>query len=159
MPVGDGLQRAFLRNQRETKMKNDEPQSDDPSEAMFTVNGESKTAARWAEETGITVKTIYVRIGDGWTVEQAVKTPPNQRHNWLAKQKQRPASVVNNEKVEQLIGFLETLAPDLHAIKTELHTIKESAAMLKEVAPHIQLLVKELAPPNPDKGNNEQQKN
>lgn len=46
---------------------------------IITFNGESKTAAQWAVETGIDAGVIYARLNQlGWSEEKALTTPVRQ---------------------------------------------------------------------------------
>lgn len=51
----------------------------------ITFNGETLALAAWAERTGISKDTIYMRLAAGWSVEKALTTPVRQY-------KKRPAS-------------------------------------------------------------------
>lgn len=39
----------------------------------ITANGQTKTVAEWAEELGVSAKTIYTRLARGWSEEESVK--------------------------------------------------------------------------------------
>lgn len=42
---------------------------------LIEYNGKVQTASQWADETGISGRTIVRRIRSGWTVEKALTTP------------------------------------------------------------------------------------
>lgn len=42
---------------------------------LLTYNGETKTVAEWARETGLSYKVLYRRLCLGWTAERALTTP------------------------------------------------------------------------------------
>lgn len=42
---------------------------------MLTLDGETKCLSEWAEITGISRDTIYMRIRNKWTIEEALTTP------------------------------------------------------------------------------------
>jgi site-specific recombinase XerD len=44
--------------------------------AVISVNGESMTATEWAKKLGTPVQTIISRVKRGWSVQEAVTTPP-----------------------------------------------------------------------------------
>lgn len=46
---------------------------------VVEFNGESKTIAQWARHVGIGYSTLNNRIRVGWTVEEALSTPPLRR--------------------------------------------------------------------------------
>ena len=41
----------------------------------ITWKGKTQKLARWAEEIGINVKTLYYRIDSGWSIDKALSTP------------------------------------------------------------------------------------
>lgn len=45
----------------------------------ITIEGDTKTIPEWAEFLGVSMFLIYKRIERGWTPEEAVCTPPQQR--------------------------------------------------------------------------------
>lgn len=45
----------------------------------ITINGETKRMSEWAKESPVTTTTIYQRIKDGWTIEDAILTPPHKK--------------------------------------------------------------------------------
>jgi hypothetical protein len=48
--------------------------SNDPA-ARWHHRGETLTAAKWSQRTGIQVKTLLQRCRMGWSVEQVLTTP------------------------------------------------------------------------------------
>ncbi len=42
---------------------------------LVTIQGTTQTAAKWADQNGIDRKTVYGRINDGWSKEDAVQIP------------------------------------------------------------------------------------
>jgi len=47
----------------------------------LTFNGETKLLLVWAEQLGISDKTLRTRIRDGWSVERALTTAVNSHLN------------------------------------------------------------------------------
>lgn len=45
----------------------------------YKVDGHLKTLAQWSREYGVSPSTILHRIEDGWSVEDAVKTPSKKK--------------------------------------------------------------------------------
>lgn len=43
---------------------------------MVTFRGQTKPAVAWSEELGLNQQTLLKRLRNGWTVEQALTTPP-----------------------------------------------------------------------------------
>lgn len=41
----------------------------------ITHNGETKCIAEWAQQAGISVKSMYTRLASGWSIEKAISTP------------------------------------------------------------------------------------
>jgi hypothetical protein len=53
------------------------------SNRFITYNGKTQTLSQWAEETGINLRTIKSRVDiRGWSIEQALSTPPKQRRGY-----------------------------------------------------------------------------
>jgi hypothetical protein len=47
---------------------------------LLTLNGKTKTLSQWSRECGLKITTIYMRVKQyGWTVEEALTTPPQSR--------------------------------------------------------------------------------
>ncbi len=44
-------------------------------DSVLTHKGETLPIAEWARRTGIKDKTIYMRIREGWTVQDALEKP------------------------------------------------------------------------------------
>lgn len=42
---------------------------------VITFNGESKSMTQWAEEVGIKVGTIWMRLHLGWSIEETLQKP------------------------------------------------------------------------------------
>ena len=78
-PAGHTLERIdnekgySLANCRWATMK--EQSRNTRSNLLLTLHGITKTAAEWAEDTGINRKTLYSRKHKGWTDEQALTQP------------------------------------------------------------------------------------
>lgn len=49
------------------------------SNVLLTYKGETKTAAQWAKEIGITKSSMYHRLHRGWTVEEIITIPMGQK--------------------------------------------------------------------------------
>lgn len=47
----------------------------------ITYNGETKTMAEWSEIIGVKAGTIWSRLNKGWSIDEALTTPVNQRRN------------------------------------------------------------------------------
>ena len=47
---------------------------------LLTFEGETKTIHEWAKIKGISSPALYKRINRGWTVEDALTTPPVPEH-------------------------------------------------------------------------------
>lgn len=43
----------------------------------YDYNGRSLTLKQLADQSGLGVSTIRARLNKGWSVERAIKTPPN----------------------------------------------------------------------------------
>ena len=46
---------------------------------FLTLDGETKTLAEWAEQTGINANTLNKRLQYGWEPERALRTPTRKR--------------------------------------------------------------------------------
>lgn len=46
---------------------------------LVAIGGVSKTLTRWAEEYGVPLGTVWMRIKRGWEVERALSAPPANR--------------------------------------------------------------------------------
>ena len=58
---------------------NKEQQNNKRNNRFLLYRGSKKTMAEWSEITGISASTIKSRIERGWSVEEALETPVNQR--------------------------------------------------------------------------------
>lgn len=43
---------------------------------VICFKGESKTASEWARDIGISANSLYIRLKNGWSIEEALTTPP-----------------------------------------------------------------------------------
>ena len=48
----------------------------------LTWNGETKTLAEWARTVSFNHKLIHDRLKRGWSIDDALHTPPAQGHSW-----------------------------------------------------------------------------
>lgn len=46
---------------------------------LYPHNGKSQTIPKWSEETGIPITTLRFRFSHGWSVSDALDTPPGER--------------------------------------------------------------------------------
>jgi len=53
----------------------DEQMNNRRNSVVLEYEGQSKTAAQWAKEKGISPYTIYDRLSSGWSAERAISTP------------------------------------------------------------------------------------
>lgn len=47
----------------------------------ITFNGETKTIADWARDLGISKNTIFTRLRNGWSEQEAISKPINKRYS------------------------------------------------------------------------------
>ena len=47
---------------------------------LFTLNGKTQCFKDWCQEFGIGVSTFYERLGNGWDIERALRTPVRVKH-------------------------------------------------------------------------------
>jgi len=45
----------------------------------YTYNGITKPMSHWAKYAGISVRTFHQRLSLGWSLEDAIKIPPNNK--------------------------------------------------------------------------------
>ena len=60
---------------------NKEQQRNKRNTCYLTYKEKTQSASEWAEEYGISVKTLTRRIRDGWSIEKALETPVKERKN------------------------------------------------------------------------------
>jgi hypothetical protein len=72
---------------------------------QLECNGKTQSIGKWAKETGIIRTSIYTRLRDGWSIQEALTTPndryamPNQHHTdyantlWNSIKIQQPQSI------------------------------------------------------------------
>jgi len=65
----DNCRWASLQEQQRNKRTN----------RVIEFNGEKKLLVEWASEKGISVKALWFRLYDGWSVERALTTPVQRR--------------------------------------------------------------------------------
>lgn len=58
-----------------------EQQNNQRGNVWIEFNGETRTQSDWAERIGLKPHSLYQRLQHGWTVENALTTPPLQRGN------------------------------------------------------------------------------
>jgi hypothetical protein len=76
---------------------------------LLTYNGETHPLSEWAEKQGMTTITLWGRLKNGWSLEEALTTPPESRAHVDYK----------NPKVHQPLTFNgETLPASVWAEKT-----------------------------------------
>jgi len=63
------------------------------SNLVLTLNGQSKTAAQWAEFIGIKANTIVYRVRRGWSDERALQKSPIKLHTEKKLSRNRPCEV------------------------------------------------------------------
>jgi len=50
---------------------------------LITFRGETKTLTQWAQEFGLSFPVLYYRLKHGWSIEEALTTPPNKKKSNL----------------------------------------------------------------------------